>query len=278
VRAEAAARLARADDDRTRALLANGYVAARQADASRTAVVDAEQQVAAARAQLASTEQASALTALGPRAEDRAEASAGAEAARAAVAQARTLLGKTAIVAPVDAYVEARQIEPGDTAAPGATAFVLTDAATPEVAVAVPEASISRLRIGSPALVIAGSGRFTGTVFRIEPAADAASRTARVRVRVNALPLHPGSIVDVSLGVQPVAAASVAVGSVLVRAGRRYVELYDASSGTVHCRPVRVLQSDEERAIVKGVEAGEAVVTQGQHEAQPGDPVRVVSR
>jgi len=276
-RAQAALDLARDNDARDAQLVGAGDIAAQTADTTHTAFVDAQGQLRSAQAQLAATEANAALVRAGPRAEDRAAAGADAAEARASAALAATTLAKTSIHAPADAYVLARDVEPGNVAVPGAVAFTLTDAGTPDVLIDVPEALVGGIGTGTGARVSANGRSVTGFVTRIEPSADDATRAAQVRVRAPELALRPGAVVSVALGPRQPGGASVPVGAILTERGTTFVETYDARRGTVARRAVRISGSDGERADVSGIPPGAPVVVMGQHQAEPGDPVRVVS-
>jgi multidrug resistance efflux pump len=282
-RALAAAELARANDARARELVASGDIPLQQADTTRTALTDAALQVAAARAQLASARENAALVASGPRDEDKRAALADAAAARANAAYAAATLAKTVLRAPAQAYVQAREVDPGDSVQPGSVAFVLTDAAPPDVIVAVPEAKLAGIGVGTPVTVRAGGAvaeaaarSVGGRVTRLEPAADPASRTVAVRVHAGGIALRPGAVVEVDFGPHRADGTSVAIGTLLSHDGAPAVEVYDPLRHTVRFAPVRVLASTAERATVAGIAPGTPVVVMGQHEAQPGDDVRTV--
>jgi multidrug resistance efflux pump len=276
-RAQAALDLARDNDARDQQLLGAGDIAAQTADTTHTAFVDAQAQLRSAQAQLAAAEANAALVAAGPRVEDRAAASADAAGARASAELAATTLAKTSIHAAADAFVLARDVERGDVAVPGAVAFTLTDAGPPDVLVDVPESLVSRIVTGMSARVSVDGRSGLGCVTRGEPAADDASRAVQVRVRVPQLALRPGAVVDVALGPRRPRAASVPAGAILTERGGTFVETYDARRATVALRAVRVLAADGDRAEVSGIATGTPVVVMGQHQAEPGDAVRVVS-
>jgi multidrug resistance efflux pump len=276
-RAQAAVDLASLNDERDRQLVASGDIAAQAADTTRTAYLDAQGQLRAAQAQLRAAEANAALVAEGPRVEDRAAANADAAGARASVELAATTLAKTILRAPADAYVLARDVEPGNVAVPGAVVFTLTGAGAPDVLVDVPEHLITRVAPGASARVTAGGRSALGYVSRIEPAADTASRTAQVRVRVPRLDLRPGAVAEVELDPQRPRGASVPAGAILGSGSDAYVEVFDARRATVARRAVRASAVEGERVDVSGIAPGTPVVIMGQHQAEPGDAVRVVS-
>ena len=254
-RAQAAATLAHANYLRAQDLYSTGAISAQARDAAVAAEHDALGQVDAARAQLTQS---------------------GAALANAQYAQ--IMLGKTVLRSPAEVLVQKRAIEPGDTASPDVTAFTLISAGTPDVLVAVPERVRAAIQVGTTASVLSGGRRFRGIVSRAEPAADELSRTAQVRVRVPGLHVPVGSVVDVQLGAAQTHGLSLPLGAVMTDpSGRTSVEVYDSFSNTLTARPVRVVSNAGDRVIVSGVTTSDAVVTQGQYEAKPGDRVHVVS-
>ncbi len=275
-RALAAQQLAAKNDARTESLASMGDVAVAQADGTHAALLDAEAQVRAARADLAAAQQAFALVRDGTRNEDLRAAAGDAEAARANADLAAATLGKISILAPAAAFVQARTLEPGDDAQPGLTAFVLTSAGDPDVVVNVPETRLGALRPGTAATIASASGTLHGSVTRVEPSADAATHSALVRIRATGARLVPGSVVDVVLGARAQHGASVSAGALIQQGGATWVDVFDTGRGTVLRRRVAVLDADGERAVVAGVAPGERVVIAGQHDVLPGDPVRVV--
>jgi HlyD family secretion protein len=277
-RARAAEALAAENDARTQPLLAQGDLPAEQGDATRAALADAHAQVAAAQAALESAQANASLVADGPRDEDRAAANAEAQADRASAELATTTLAKTALYAPADALVESRDIEPGALAEPGTEALMLVDAGPPDIVVDVPETRLDRIVVGTPATLDVDGRRHGGRVSRIEPRADDATHTARVRVRAGGVHLQTGSVVGVSLGVSRDAGVAIDVGALMTNGARSSVEVYDEAHHTVHLQSVRVLASAGDTATVAGLAAGTPVVVMGEHEAAPGDAVRVVER
>lgn len=119
------------------------------------------------------------------------DSEAGYQVARAAVAQARAnvaaaevTLGYADVQSPVAGWVVERRVEAGDMASPGMPLFVVEDLSRVKVVVQVPESDILGLAKGSAAVVsvpVVGS-EFDGSVDRVVPAGDPASRTYEVHV------------------------------------------------------------------------------------------------
>ncbi|GAC1547923.1 MAG: hypothetical protein NVS2B17_32420 [Candidatus Velthaea sp.] len=278
-RAQAGARLAHLNRTRYDELFREGNISAQQHDSVVAADTDAAAGVAVARAQLAQARAQGSLVNSGARSEDVAAANADAAAAAANAELAAVTLRKTTIVSPAAAYVLTRAIEPGGEAQPGTIAFTLTDARDPDVIVAVPERKLDRIALGTPAQIFSSGPGRRGTVVRIEPAADAATRTANVRIRVPGLRTRPGSVVDVALGERRALGTAAVPLAAIVTApdGSQSVVVYDAAHATTARHGVRLLDSEGERALVTGIAPGTVVVSAGAHLVSPGTPVRVVS-
>jgi len=268
-RARAADDLAVADAHRARTLFTEGAIAAQDYDTAVQAERDTAGALAAARAQ-------ASLAREGPRVEDRTAAVASSSAAQAQAALAATTLAKTSLVAPADAFVQERSIEVGDTAEPGAVAFVLSDAAAPLVYVDVPERMATSLRRGDGVTIDFAGSHLAGRIVRIEPVADPQTRTTQVRVAAPELRADPGAVVNVRLGREDEGGIAVPLGAVMATGGGTYVECYDPTRATVRKQRVRLVSNDGDRAIVFGIAPGTPVVVAGQYEAIPGQPVRVV--
>lgn len=102
--------------------------------------------------------------------------------AEADIAAAKVQLGYATVRSPVDGWVVAKSVEPGDMAAPGAPLFTVEDLSRVEVVVQVPEADVVGLEEGTEAQVEVLGMRRPAVVDRIDPGGDAASRTFEVRL------------------------------------------------------------------------------------------------
>jgi multidrug efflux pump subunit AcrA (membrane-fusion protein) len=276
-RAQAALDLARANDARMRSLLVQGDVSQQQADTARTALLDAQGALLAAQAQAGQARQGASLIEAGERDEDKQLASAEANAAKANLALAAAALRKTRITAPADAFVQSRSVERGDQVSAGAVAFVLVDAAPSDVLVDLPERLASTVQVGTPVTIRSEGKTYAGRVYRVEPSADDATRTVRLRVRVSGATIRPGAVLDVAIGERALHGASVPANAVLQQGSGTAVLVYDEKAGTVARRAVEIVSAQGERTVVDGVRPGERVVVAGQYAVSPGDAVRIAS-
>ena len=144
----------------------------RDAVISRAELDNAEQASQVSQAKLDSVRERLSLVAAGSRVEDHARADAEVALAHAALDEARAVLEKTFVRAPIDGIVLRRHRRTGETVSTQFDSPVVTiaDRSRTRVRVDVDEVDVARLRVGQSAYVTAdafGSRRFDGRVVRI---------------------------------------------------------------------------------------------------------------
>jgi len=115
------------------------------------------------------------------------QAQAQAAGARSTAASARKQLGNTEVRSPISGVVSMRPVSAGDIVQPGAQLFTVVDPQSMRLQASVPADQLGELRVGSPVRFTVNGypGRtFTGTVQRISPAADPATRQVPVVVSI----------------------------------------------------------------------------------------------
>ncbi|MFL9947326.1 efflux RND transporter periplasmic adaptor subunit [Paraburkholderia agricolaris] len=108
------------------------------------------------------------------------------DAAKAALASSNLSLDDTVVRSPLDGQIASRTVEPGEKVAVDTKLFDVVDLRTLELEAPVPVGEIGRVRIGQP-IQIAFDGIDTpiqGSITRINPAAQAGSRSIMVYVQV----------------------------------------------------------------------------------------------
>jgi HlyD family secretion protein len=134
-----------------------------------------KEEVAEAEAKLVVAQKALALAIAGPRKEEVAEAEARLRAVEAQLALLRQQLADTQLVAPVDAVVRSRLLEPGEMASPQKPVFSLAITDPKWVRAYVSEPDLGKVRPGMPAFVAVDSfpdRRFNGWVGFVSPVAE----------------------------------------------------------------------------------------------------------
>jgi HlyD family secretion protein len=192
-RLEAAAAQARATVARYERLHASDAISGVELENARTALLQAEAVLAAART--TATEQSLSGS------EGRALA-AGVDLARADVATIEARLAQTRILAPAEAIVLRRSVEPGDVAQPGVTLLELATIGDTTIRIDPDESTLALLREGLPALASAEvfpDERFEAVVASIAPSVDVDRGTIDVRLRVVAPPAYLRTDMTVSV-------------------------------------------------------------------------------
>jgi membrane fusion protein, multidrug efflux system len=210
---------------------------------------------------------------------------AAAAVAKAQLSLAETNLAKTTIRAPFDGVVASRGVSVGDRVESmgGDAMFRVVDNRILQLTVNVPSTQSARVKVGQPLTftvdALAGK-QFAGKIMYINPAVDATTRTVKVIADVpnDGGELRGGMFAEgqivtgVRTGVLQVPRVALLTwdverhaGEVLVangdKAERRAVELGDATGEFV--------------VVVRGLAAGEKVITRGGFNVRPGDRVQV---
>ncbi|AVO41513.1 efflux RND transporter periplasmic adaptor subunit [Simplicispira suum] len=165
--AEATLRAASSAFERARRLKAQGFYSDAQLDEARRVLDVAQAQQHSARAQV----QANADTGT-----DIAQAQAQLDVARAASGAARSRLAQAQLLAPTQARVLVRSVEPGQIVQPGKALLSLALAGPTQFVAQVDERFLEQLRTGQQAAVVADAfpgQRFAARVLSIAPAVDA---------------------------------------------------------------------------------------------------------
>ena len=165
--ADATLRAANASLARVQQLVAEGFYSPAQLDEARRAVDVARAQQRNAQAQIEANADAGT---------DVAQALAQLALAQAATVAARARLAQTDLVAPADARVLVRAVEPGQIVQPGKALLSLAQAGPTQLVAQVDERFLDQLQPGQKASVVADAfagQRFAARVLSIAPAVDA---------------------------------------------------------------------------------------------------------
>ena len=161
----------------------------RQSAAS--AVRSAESQLALAQREVARTEQLVKAGAIAARDLDLARANVATVEAQVADAKSRLAaaerqLGDAVIRAPLTGVVSDRSVNRGDVVSPGTALFTIIDPSSMRLEASVPSDDLTALRVGAKVeFTVRGYDQtFTGTIERIAPQADAATRQVPIYVAI----------------------------------------------------------------------------------------------
>jgi HlyD family secretion protein len=176
LQAQATLRAAEADLERTQQLVKQGFLSESKLDEVRRAVEVARAQQTGAQAQTRANQDSGT---------DVAQAQAQLAQARAATVAAQQRLAQAAILAPTDARVLTRSVEPGQIVQPGAALLSLALAGPTQLVAQVDERFLDQLQAGQQAMVVADAfpGQpFAARVLSIAPAVDAQRGAIEVKL------------------------------------------------------------------------------------------------
>ncbi len=241
------------------------------AQSARSAVQSAQ---AAATLAQRNLERSQALQQAGAVAERDVEtARANAENAQAALAETKSRLAtaeknlaNTEPRSPFGGVVSDRPVNQGDVVQPGTALVTVVDPSSLRLEASVPAAALARLRVGAPVdFTVSGFGdrSFSGTVERVNPVVDPATRQARIYVRIpNAdRQLAAGLFAEGRVALQSRKTIAVPQRALDTRAGPPSV--LRVRGGTVERVPVQTgLQDDlaDMIEVTQGLRAGDTVL------------------
>lgn len=206
--------------------------------------------------------------------------------ARAKLAEDEARLAKTEMRASFAGVAGLRQVSEGQYVAAGTDIARLEKIDQLKLDFRIPESYIGKLRAGQPVKVLVDAYRdkvFSGSVYAIEPGVDDQTRTFQLRARVaNAdQRLRPGMFarVQVELGVRE-KAVWIPEAAIVPRGQDSYVfQVITGPDGGGKAALMKVQTGARkvgEVEIVKGLGAGDLVVTEGVQKIGPGSSVVLV--
>jgi multidrug efflux system membrane fusion protein len=214
------------------------------------------------------------------------QAEAGVANAQAALAEANQALRDTAITAPFQGVVIARQIELGNLAGNSTPAFTVADIHRLKADFTVPVEALSNFHTGSRlALTLPDApGPVEGAVTALSPAADPKSRVFTVEITIDNSQgkFKPGMIGSLELPRSGAAARQLTVPlEALVRSSSGGLAVYapDTENGRTRVHAVAVTigasrASDVE--VLSGIDAHRQIVISGAQTLHENDEIRVV--
>lgn len=204
---------------------------------------------------------------------------------RANIQMARANLAKYQVAAPFDGAAGIAQVNVGELVQPGELLVAVTDNAKLKVTFKVPEAQATSLRLGAPVKVTSDGAELDGVIDALDGRVDPTTRTLEGKVALDndEGKLVAGQFVRVRVPVREVSEAVVIPDQALIPQGAKmfvFVITAGENGATMASRTtVEVgLRTADKAQIVKGVEAGQRVVTAGQQKLQaPLMPVTPLS-
>jgi RND family efflux transporter MFP subunit len=211
---------------------------------------------------------------------------AGVDQAKASLHQAQLALEDADLRAPFSGYIFDRNIELGNLAQPGSTAFTIADTSAVKIGFGVPEYAVRHLRLGQQFSIHLQDDpkEYSGRVTSIAASADEKNRVFAIEVTVPNPKsyLKPGMIASLTVsGVQKAPVPAVPLSAVVAdpaSPGRYavFVAEEQGSKWVAHLREVTLGETHESDVAVDGVKPGEKIVVVGAAGLKDGDSVHVL--
>ena len=269
--ADASLQAASASLARVQQLVAEGFYSPAQLDEARRAVDVARAQQLGAQAQLQATADAGT---------DVAQAQAQLALAQAATVAAQARLAQTTLVAPADARVLTREVEPGQIVQPGKALLSLALAGPTQLVAQVDERFLEQLQLGQPAWVVAdafAAQRFAARVLSIAPAVDAQRGAIEVKFSIEQAPAFLREDMTLSVEVETARRERTLVlpqAALRGPAGGDQASVLVLQDGRAQVRNVRLgLRTLDAVEVLGGLKEGDTVL-RGNASLQDGQRVR----
>ena len=204
------------------------------------------------------------------------------EANQAAVLAAESRLAQTVIRAPFAGRLGLRRVSMGTVIDTDSVITTLDDTSKIKLDFDVPEVFLARLEPGLSVTARSASWPgvlFSGQVTSVDTRVDPATRTITVRA---ILPndegrLRPGMFLTVSLLKEDVQALMVPEEAIIPERSKQFIFVVD-SEDVAEMREIATgRRRPGEVEILRGLDAGERVITEGTQKARDGEPVMIVS-
>ena len=206
--------------------------------------------------------------------------------AKANVHQAQLALQDADLTAPFSGYILARNIELGNLAAPGTSAFTIADTSAVKISFGVPDYAVRRLRQWQQFSIHLQDDpkEYHARVTSIAASADEKNRVFAIEVTVPnpKASLKPGMIASLSLtGVHNAPVPAVPLSAVVADPGSagHYAVFVASEQGgkcVAHLRQVALGETHESDVAVEGVNPAEKVVVVGAAGLKDGDFIQVI--
>ena len=269
--ADASLQAASASLARVQQLVAEGFYSPAQLDEARRAVDVARAQQLGAQAQLQATADAGTEVA---------QAQAQLALAQAATVAAQARLAQATLVAPADARVLVREVEPGQIVQPGKALFSLALAGPTQLVAQVDERFLEQLQLGQPAWVVAdafAAQRFAARVLSIAPAVDAQRGAIEVKFSIEQAPAFLREDMTLSVEVETARRERTLVlpqAALRGPAGGDQASVLVLQDGRAQVRNVRLgLRTLDAVEVLDGLKEGDTVL-RGNATLQDGQRVR----
>lgn len=199
---------------------------------------------------------------------------------KAQEANIRAQISRTEIRAPFSGVIGLRSISPGGYLSPTTPIATLVNIDPAKVTFSVPERYLPLIKAGSKVTftIESSQDKFNATVYAIEPALDATSRTITVRAKApnpkNVLTAGAFAKINLTLDQIP---KTIMVPTQAVIPDLKSSKVYVYHDGKALAKDVKTdLRTDTKVQIVEGLKSGDSVVVSGLIQIRPKSPLKVL--
>ncbi|RFZ95566.1 efflux RND transporter periplasmic adaptor subunit [Mucilaginibacter conchicola] len=192
----------------------------------------------------------------------------------------RAQISRTEIRAPFSGVIGLRSISPGGYLSPTTPIATLVNIDPAKVTFSVPERYLPLIKTGSKVsfTIESSQDKFAATVYAIEPALDATSRTITVRAKApnpkNLLTAGAFAKINLTLDQIP---KTIMVPTEAVIPDLKSSKVYVYHNGVALAKNVKTdLRTDTKVQIVDGLKSGDSVVVSGLIQIRPKAPLKVL--
>jgi multidrug efflux pump subunit AcrA (membrane-fusion protein) len=182
---------------------------------------------------------------------------------------------------PISGWLTKRYYDTGAHVAPGMPLFQIADYHRVKLTIQIPEAEISRVRLGAGAQISIDAWpdqKFYGLVSQMSPTVDHLSRTVKAEIAIKnpGMKIRPGMYARASINIKHhVKAIVIPTTAIIERETGSMV--FVVENGLASARQVKVeLDMGEISSIKSGLSFGDKLIVAGQHTVAQGSPVEQV--
>ncbi|MDD2621221.1 MAG: efflux RND transporter periplasmic adaptor subunit [Syntrophomonadaceae bacterium] len=203
--------------------------------------------------------------------------------ADAALEQAQKQISNCIITSPINGVVGSINLSLGDNSSPQSPAVVISDTSQLETEVMVSESEVSYIKVGSDveiSIKAASDKLFKGKVDSVSSVPDPARRNYAVKIiMVNPeSKIRSGMFAEVRVDtISKKDVLYIPVSALIPTGGREIVYTVDKDSRAQELEVQSGIRNDDYVEIVKGLEAGQEVITKGNTLVNKGTLLRVVA-
>ena len=201
-------------------------------------------------------------------------------AAQAQLGLARNQASYSTLLADRAGVVAATLAEVGQVVSGAQPVLRLAPDGEREVAIAIPEAHLAKLKVGAAAevyLMADDKTRLSGRLRVLSPAADPASRTYAARVSLSGNDAPLGMTARVRFAATGKSAGLLVPLGAIFQQGKQMAVWVVAADRTLSLRQVTVAAYRDDGAVISGgIAAGERIVSNGVHRLAAGEIIRII--